>query len=143
MGYYATGSGYVKLKPNLDANMILIAARNTFSFDDRVFAKLSADTPAGVIVALDNELQGLIDGYSRLPLLLDLYFDSKYCDDEIKDELNFIAGFSDDLYMEFSGEDDAHWRFVLKDGKLVDEPGFVVYSPEDALRVFSMDAIGR
>ena len=70
-------------------------------------------------------------------------FDSKYYDDEIKNELNFIAGFSDDLYMEFSGEDGAHWRIVLKDGKLVDEPGFVVYSHEDAERVFPMDEIWR
>lgn len=47
---------------------------------------------------------------------------------------NEVAPFVEEGEIDFDGEDDAHWRFVFRDGKSEYEDAFLTYEPVDHYR---------
>lgn len=100
MGYYATAQGSVKLKRNDDGAKVLDELQYCYEIYDYDFT---------------NVCFGNYD---------------KYHDEEVKAILNAILPYISEGEVEYTGDDDAHWRFILKNGKWVEQNGHVVYDDE-------------
>lgn len=56
------------------------------------------------------------------------YYDQKYWEDELMEILNALVPLViEGSMMEFRGEDNHLWAFVLEDGKWVEHEGFIIY----------------
>lgn len=100
MGYYATAKGYVKLKQRDDGTKVLEELRSCYEIND----------------------------YDFTYIVFDFY--SNYHDQEVKAVLNAVLPYISEGEVEYTGEDDAHWRFILKNGKWVEQNGHIVYDDE-------------
>lgn len=101
MGYYASYSGSLKLKENIDQ-------------DDK------------------NELYDAFEDleYDEKTKLLCISGHSKYYEDEIETALNYIKNNVEEGSIEFTGEDDCHWRFIFKNGSFTEESGYLMYDSD-------------
>ena len=104
MGYYATGNGKLILKHGMKIPAEIIAELG------REFDKV-ADAPDGGL--------WLIHEYGN------------YHDDDVTEALKKIAPFVAKGNVEFSGDDDIHWRFHFFDGKMRYQDGRLVYEDTD------------
>lgn len=107
MGYYADGSGYIDIVANED-NWTEIALDVKLMLDDAGF---------GVFVP------------KLLPLSIDFDCSGNYHEDDVIGVLNDISNKYEisSGELEFTGEDNIHWRFIYDDGVWIEEDGDVVY----------------
>lgn len=105
MGYYAAGGGYVIYeKPITDEQAKIVDEQ----FGEWVW----------------TEECGTTDGR-----IVDMAYDGKYYSDEVETVLDKLAelGPIKEGELEFSGEDNCHWRFLYKDGAWIEQLGHIVY----------------
>ena len=55
---------------------------------------------------------------------------SKYYEDDTYEVLDKIAPLVESGEIEYSGEDESHWRFIFKDGTWNEEYGYIHYESE-------------
>ena len=158
MGYYATGSGTVVMK-----KMTMKEIRHFFdeayrkyeygfnpdgnTTAEAVWEKLFPKNPdviiEDILLAVDtdfNLFNSVVDRTADGNVLIDLLHEYKpYHDEDVIEELSFIAPFAKEGEMYFNGDDDCSWRFVLKNGKCVEENGEVVYQNDDPIAAMVND----
>lgn len=105
MSYYATGSGAIELRSNLNEDNI------------REIEEI-----------LDNA--DVECDFSRRDGYLDLYQHEKYYGDYWEDLLGKLAPFTSQGEIDFNGEDGSLWRFIFRDGTFVEENGDVVFESD-------------
>lgn len=108
MGYCATGSGCLKLKSEVPEDVLAL-----LSWENAGFSEV-ADSPDGGLW-LTHEYE-------------------KYHNDDVVYAMNKIAPYVEYGDVEFSGEDDCHWRFHFEDGSVKEQDGEIVYQ-EPIVRV--------
>lgn len=57
--------------------------------------------------------------------------EQKYYQEEVYLDLNILTKYITEGYIEYAGEDDAHWKIMLKDGKWVQQQGKTIYDLSD------------
>lgn len=62
-----------------------------------------------------------------------------YHEDDVTKLLNGIIPYAESGYVEYTGEDDTHWRFVLSNGEWNESNGRVVYDDEPRLSLNNSD----
>lgn len=108
MGYYAHGYGYFEALDSKD-----VPDRFTEAMKG---VQLTGDTD----VNLDARPYGCWIEFR--------YCDQKYWEDEVTTILNALTPLVvEGSMMEFTGEDDALWAFILENGTWVEKNGHVVY----------------
>lgn len=100
MGYYATAQGSVKLKRRDDGAKVLEELRSCYEINDYDFTYICFD------------------------------FYSNYHEDEVEAVLNAVLPYISEGEVEYTGDDNAHWRFILKNGEWVEQNGHIVYDDE-------------
>ena len=107
MGYYANGYGYFEVTEEKD-----IAARFTDAMKD-----------------VETELKELVElEEGSRPVIIFRYYDSKYYEDEVLEILYALTPLVEEgSMMEFRGEDEALWAFILEDGEWAEHEGYVAY----------------
>ena len=111
MGYYAYGSGVISVRSDFPDDALADCINNTFSDSD----------------------------YDRERHELYLSNDDKYYHDEVMDCLRAIAPYATGGEIEFHGEDETFWRFVIKDGKVREDYGRIVYDGDPAVYLSKND----
>ena len=101
MGYYTTAKGYVQLKQRDNGAKVLEELRSCYEINDYDFTYICFG------------------------------FYSNYYEDEVEAVLNAILPYISDGEVEYVGEDDCYWRFILKNGKWKYQSGHIVYDDED------------
>ena len=101
MGYYAHGNGTAKVREGITIPASVLAMLG------REFSEVK-DTPDGNLI-LEFE-------YGR------------YHEEDVAEVLRTLAHFADGT-VEFTGDDESHWRFVFDGGKIQYEAGRIVYEP--------------
>ena len=102
MGYYANGAGRIILKEKL---------------------------PAEIEASLDDAFEGV--DYDRMnDLVIDVWRDDKYYEDDVTLALNRIAKYTESGEIIFNGEDGSNWRFLFRDGEWEEENGSVIYDSD-------------
>lgn len=101
MGYYATWSGVLKMK----------------------------EAPTKMTM---NELNSVFDDayYDSKKNQLELYGHEKYHEDDVYSVLNEIKSIVKSGEIEFTGEDESHWRIMLVNDEWIEESGAVYYESE-------------
>lgn len=99
MGYYASGSGSVTVKPGVDIETIMDKLK--FSFEEVYLG------------AQSNEI------------CFSVY--DKYHEDDVQDTLNSIQSYISEGEVCYTGEDECYWRFILQDGVWLEQNGYIVY----------------
>lgn len=118
MGYYASGSGYINFADTLD--------EQTY---DKVKKYIETEFECYDAARVPR------DGHkTSRGSWMDFYVHDKYHGVEVESVLQNIAkaAFIHDACVEFSGEDDMHWRFVYdpETNEFFEEDGSVVYESE-------------
>ncbi len=109
MGYLANGSGSFQIRKNAK------------------IAELEA-------ILDEEDVKNCFNEFCDVVLVEDVGFVEvscydKYYEDEVLDALYKLAPFVENgSEMRFRGEDDEHWRFVLKDDSWAEENGYVVFA---------------
>ena len=118
MGYYANGGGALTLKKGMTI-------------------------PASILADLGREFSEVADSPDG-GLWLTFEYD-KYHDDEVTEALRNLAPFVESGNVEFSGDDDCHWRFHFWNGTMKYQDGRLVYEDADPdyRKVERMEMIGR
>lgn len=99
MGYSANGYGYLETKNTQEVLNILSSSNLDLSVNN-------------------------VDDY----LAIDCYLNDNYNEDDVYDFLRKITPYvlnCDNI--EFTGEDDTHWRFVFKGGRFYEQNGHIEY----------------
>lgn len=109
MGYYANGYGYFDVKDATD-----ISAR----FDEAIKGlPLTGDTQ----VILHNP-------HPEDTIIEFCYYDQKYWEGEVEEILNALTPLvAEGSMMEFRGEDNSLWAYILEGEDWVEHEGYVVY----------------
>ena len=110
MGYYASGSGVLKLKSEVPEDVLAL-----LSWENAGFSEV-ADSPDG-------------------GLWLTFEY-SKFHDDDMVHAMNKIAQYVESGDVEFCGEDDSHWRYHFHNGKMEEQGGEIVYRSDKKKRTF-------
>lgn len=113
MGYYASGSGVLKLKSEVPEDVLAL-----LSWENAGFSEV-ADSPDGGL--------WLTFEYSR------------FHDDDMVHAMNKIAQYVESGDVEFCGEDDSHWRYHFRNGKMEEQSGEVVYKSSKNARSFRIE----
>lgn len=103
MGYCASWSGYITFTQSPDEETVL---------------------------ELNDKLN--INDYDEETKCLSVCDDNKYYDDIIKSALELAKPITKCGEIEFTGEDEDHWRFIFKDGDWVEEHGNIYYESDIA-----------
>ena len=101
MGYYASGYGVCVLKEDSDFDAL-----------ERDMKEYGC--------CLNVELRSTKEFVVRAE-------EQKYYEDEVYHDLNILTNYITFGYIEYTGEDDNHWRIALKDGSWAETEGKVVY----------------
>lgn len=101
MGYYADGHGWVRVKEKEYGNKVADELAYRYTINDRELDTISFDEYA------------------------------KYYETEVLNTLNAIVSYISEGEVEYTGEDEEHWRFILKDGKWEYQSGHIVYGDLD------------
>ena len=113
MGYYANGNGDVALKEKVNR--------------DELREKLDKFIKERVL-AIDYDL----DDTS-----MTMYFweaDSRWREENIMDFLNLLTPYITEGCVEYTGEDDFKWRYILKNGEWIEQEGMVYYTLDDMIK---------
>lgn len=102
MGYYASGYGECVLKDGAD--LVLI----DYDLNKNGARVIDVDRLTANKIRLCAEEQ-------------------KYYQEEVYLDLNILTKYITEGYIDYVGEDDSHWRIMLKDGKWVEQQGETVY----------------
>lgn len=106
MGYYATGSGSIELKKNVDLEKVKAAMEEIdYSFSCNIFSGVDS-------------------------FVLDIQQYEKYYEEDYNDFLKAVTPYVKDGCIEFCGEDGCLWRFVFIDGKFIEENAEIVWPSE-------------
>lgn len=106
MGYYANGYGYFEVE-NKDT-IVDAFAKAMVGIDDKTFNS--------EVSLWENDL------------VIDYNYEGNYHEEEVREVLDAIALLvKEGSMMEFRGEDDEHWAFVLECGNWVEKQGRIVY----------------
>jgi len=97
MGYYATASGEVTLKPDVDPDVVM-------DLLDYLYGELFQN---------DN--------------CIEFYTSDKYHEDDVIKTLDSLLPYITEGEVCYDGEDDTHWRFILRDGNWIEQNGHIVY----------------
>lgn len=118
MGYYANGGGTLKLKKDMKV-------------------------PASILADLGREFSEVADSPDD-GLWLTFEYD-KYHEDDVTNALRNLAPFVESGNVEFSGDDDEHWRFHFWNGTMRYQYGRLVYEDADPdwRRVDRQEMIGE
>ena len=101
MGYYADGYGVCVLKEDSDPYALeRDIEENGYCFD------LEYGGTKKFVIRVDNQ---------------------KYYEDDVYHDLNILTKYITSGYIEYTGEDDNHWRIAFKDGSWSETEGKVVY----------------
>lgn len=106
MGYYASGYGECVLKDETDLALI------DYDLNRNGARVIDVDRLTVNKIKLCAEEQ-------------------KYYQEEVYLDLNILTKYITEGYIEYAGEDDAHWRIILKDGKWVQQQGKTIYDLSD------------
>ena len=101
MGYYASGSGTIKVKEE--------PAENTIKIINNAFENVDY---------YEKEKEINICGYE------------KYYEESVYDAIEAIRPITISGNIEFKGEDDCIWRFYFKDGNWIEESGEIYYESD-------------
>ena len=120
MGYCATGYGEIKLK-ECDFEKLVDEANEVLKIGCTSIEELMLFI--GFEYYVDENEEGTI---------FELSFDGRYRNCEMEEFTKVLAKYTDG-YIEFNGEDNTHWKFVMKNGVVEEMPGSVYYldDPED------------
>ena len=119
MGYYATGSGSITVKIG-KVTEAETAAQIEQDLEQWVSQKIADAGLEPVFVTLNQD-----------EAEVELNFNGKYWEDEILSALDTLSLFISDGEIEFSGEDDSHWKFFFRNGRWNEVNGEVVYGETD------------
>lgn len=101
MGYYAGYSGVINCKERLPEEIF-----NEFSeYFENVYYN-------------ENTKELTMDGFD------------KYYPDSVKEILCKIAPYCESICVDYNGEDNSYWRFVLEHGELTEDNGLVFYESD-------------
>ena len=100
MGDYATAQGSVKLKERKDYAKVADELRPYYEINDYDFTNIC------------------FGNYG------------KYYEDEVEAILNAILPHISEGEVEYVGDDNTYWRFILKNGEWVEQNGHIVYDDE-------------
>lgn len=106
MGYYASGYGECVLKDGTDLALI------DYDLNRNGARVIDVDRLTVNKIKLCAEEQ-------------------KYYQEEVYLDLNILTKYITEGYIEYAGEDDAHWKIMLKDGKWVQQQGKTIYDLSD------------
>ena len=106
MGYYASGYGECVLKDETDLALI------DYDLNRNGARVIDVDRLTVNKIRLCAEEQ-------------------KYYQEEVYLDLNILTKYITEGYIEYAGEDDAHWKIMLKDGKWVQQQGKTIYDLSD------------
>lgn len=106
MGYYASGYGECVLKDGTDLALI------DYDLNRNGARVIDVDRLTVNKIRLCAEEQ-------------------KYYQEEVYLDLNILTKYITEGYIEYAGEDDAHWKIMLKDGKWVQQQGKTIYDLSD------------
>ena len=101
MGYYAHGSGVLKLKSEVPEDVLAL-----LSWENAGFSEVADSPDGGLWLTFEH---------------------SKFHDDDMVHAMNKIAQYVESGDVEFCGEDDCHWRFHFCNGKVEEQNGEVEY----------------
>ena len=110
MGYYASGYGECTLKDGVD----LILLNYDLNMNGAHTIDVNRLTASKMIDVKENRISISTE-------------DQKYYEEEVYCDLNILTKYITEGYIDFVGEDDAHWRIALKDGEWSEQNGEVVY----------------
>lgn len=110
MGYYASGSGVLKLKSEVPEDVLVL-----LSWENAGFSEV-ADSPDG-------------------GLWLTFEY-SKFHDDDMVHAMNKIAQYVESGDVEFCGEDGSHWRYHFRNGKMEEQGGEIVYKSDKPKKTY-------
>lgn len=114
MGYYASGYGECTLKDGVD----LILLNYDLNTNGAHTIEVNRLTASRMIDVKGN----------RISLSAE---DQKYYEEEVYCDLNILTKYITEGYIDYVGEDDAHWRIVLQDGEWVEQNGKTIYDLSD------------
>lgn len=97
MGYYADGHGWVRVKEKESGNAVADELAYRYTINDRALDIIS------------------FDEYG------------KYYETEVLNTLNAIVPYISEGEVEYAGEDNEYWRFILKNGKWKYQSGHIAY----------------
>ena len=110
MGYYAHGSGVLKLKSEVPEDVLAL-----LSWENAGFSEVADSPDGGLWLTFEH---------------------SKFHDDDMVHAMNKIAPYVESGDVEFCGEDDSHWRYHFHDGKMEEQGGEIVYKSNRPKRKF-------
>lgn len=111
MGYWAKGSGDATLKENVDRDKLR-------EILDEVIDKYCSDMEYD----FDDKR---------------IYFnenDTHWHEEDTMKFLDALTPYITEGRAEYEGEDNCHWRYILKDDKWVDQSGMIYYTIEDMIK---------
>jgi len=104
MGYYADGGGTVNFRPDV--------TQDEFKRIEEILDRFDVE-----------------NDYDDTDASFCLH--EKYYEDEWVCLLDELSPFVEDGELCFDGEDGAHWHFIFRNGKFIEESGKVIYEEED------------
>lgn len=117
MGYSASGSGELILKEN---------------------AKISPEQRSKLEEAF-SEVDETEEGGKYILSLCHEY--TRYSEDIVLEALDAVKGNIVNGEVQFSGDDDAYWRFIFREGRWVEQDGKVVYGKEISIKTSLGDLV--
>ena len=114
MGYYASGYGECTLKGGVD----LLLLNYDLNTNGAHTIEVSRLTASKMIDVKEN----------RISLSAE---DQKYYEEEVYRDLNILTKYITEGYIDYVGEDDAHWRITLQDGEWIEQDGKTIYDLSD------------
>ena len=113
MGYWANGSGDAIIKENADRNELR-------KILDNVINKFCSDMEYDLD---DTDMR--------------IYFwenDTHWREERTMEFLNALTPYITEGCAEYKGEEDCNWRYILIDGKWIEQGGTIYYTTEDMIK---------
>lgn len=128
MGYVAYGSGTIKI-PVEDQDDAYRAGMTALADADLSWSTSNDDLLDVLVVAFDQTDRA--DTYSGSPDEFLVAHTDKYHDDEAHAVYDAIAPFVTEGVVDYTGEEETHWRVRFRNGTWSEHNGEIVYPTDD------------
>lgn len=150
MGYEASYGGEITTKPMTAMDVKQLLSRINKNNEELELSRIKGDTRAALF-----EFLRLESGFRHADLVWDNYWEikviqedentgaksyyitlssgglSRYNEDEVHNFFKAFTPFTKEGVVEYTGEDDSHWRFEFRNGRWYEDVGRIVYDEDN------------